>query len=128
MVMEPGYPKPLVSEFPGLTGSISAALAAPAAGGRAETVYFFKSGEETRETELDRSCTMQRPSMNISTHVCPPGDIMQSFTFPAASTPSCSKTPSKTASGSARGRSARQAGQWSTGAAATFQMHVGEGT
>ncbi|XP_040027743.2 proteoglycan 4a [Gasterosteus aculeatus] len=80
MVMEPGYPKPLVSEFPGLTGSISAALAAPAAGGRAETVYFFKSG-----------------------------DIMQSFTFPAASTPSCSKTPSKTASGSARGRSARQA-------------------
>ncbi|KAL6104770.1 prg4 [Pungitius sinensis] len=76
MVMEPGYPKPLVSEFPGLTGSISAALAVPAAGSRAETVYFFKSG-----------------------------DIMQSFTFPPASTPSCSKAPR----GSSRGRLARQA-------------------
>ncbi|XP_062413940.1 proteoglycan 4-like isoform X2 [Pungitius pungitius] len=76
MVMEPGYPKPLVSEFPGLTGSISAALAVPAAGSRAETVYFFKSG-----------------------------DIMQSFSFPPASTPSCSKAPR----GSSRGRLARQA-------------------
>ncbi len=46
MLMEPGYPKPLASEFPGLTGSISAALTVPAAGSRPETVYFFKNGEE----------------------------------------------------------------------------------
>ncbi|XP_068593886.1 proteoglycan 4a [Cebidichthys violaceus] len=64
MVMEPGYPKPLVSEFPGLTGSISAALAVAATSSTAETVYFFKSG-----------------------------DIMQRFTFPPGSTPLCSKTP-----------------------------------
>ncbi|XP_034411169.1 proteoglycan 4a [Cyclopterus lumpus] len=76
MVMEPGYPKPLVSEFPGLTGSISAALAAPATGSRAETVYFFRSG-----------------------------DIMQRFTFPPGSTPSCSKKPRS----SSRTRVARQA-------------------
>ncbi|XP_054458863.1 proteoglycan 4a [Anoplopoma fimbria] len=64
MVMEPGYPRPLVSEFPGLKGPISAALAVPASSSRAETVYFFKSG-----------------------------DIMQRFTFPPGSTPSCSKKP-----------------------------------
>ncbi|XP_031733316.1 proteoglycan 4a [Anarrhichthys ocellatus] len=63
MVMEPGYPKPLVSEFPGLTGSISAALAVAASSSTAETVYFFKRG-----------------------------DIMQRFTFLPGSTPSCSKT------------------------------------
>ncbi|XP_039999050.1 proteoglycan 4a isoform X2 [Xiphias gladius] len=64
MVVEPGFPKPLAAEFPGLTGPISAALAAPATRSRAETVYFFKNG-----------------------------DIMQSFTFPAGSTPSCSTKP-----------------------------------
>ncbi|XP_078029036.1 proteoglycan 4a [Epinephelus lanceolatus] len=64
MVMEPGYPKPLAAEFPGLTGSISAALAVPATTSRPETVYFFK-----------------------------PGDIMQTFTFPPGSTPSCSIKP-----------------------------------
>ncbi|XP_051257019.1 proteoglycan 4a [Dicentrarchus labrax] len=63
MVMEPGYPKPLVSEFPGLTGSISAALPVPATRSRPETVYFFKNG-----------------------------DIMQRFTFPSGSVPPCSKT------------------------------------
>lgn len=46
MVMEPGYPKPLASEFPGLTGNISAALAVPATRNRPETVYFFKNGEQ----------------------------------------------------------------------------------
>lgn len=51
MVMEPGYPKPLASEFPGLTGSITAALAVPATRSRPETVYFFKNGEEHRETQ-----------------------------------------------------------------------------
>ncbi|KAM8851010.1 proteoglycan 4a isoform 2-T3 [Spinachia spinachia] len=76
LVMEPGFPKPLASEFPGVTGRISAALAVPAAGGRAETLYFFKSG-----------------------------DIMQRFTLPPASTPSCRKTPR----GSSGGRLARQA-------------------
>ncbi|XP_041804826.1 proteoglycan 4a [Chelmon rostratus] len=64
MVMEPGYPKPLTSEFPGLTGSISAALPTPASRNRPETVYFFKNG-----------------------------DVMQRFTFPSGSTPSCSKKP-----------------------------------
>ncbi|KAM8728370.1 proteoglycan 4a isoform 2-T2 [Acanthopagrus schlegelii] len=64
MAMEPGYPKPLASEFPGLTGSISAALPVPATRSTPETVYFFKNG-----------------------------DIMQRFTFPSDGTPSCSKTP-----------------------------------
>uniref|UniRef100_H2MFB7 Proteoglycan 4a n=1 Tax=Oryzias latipes TaxID=8090 RepID=H2MFB7_ORYLA len=59
MVMKPGFPKPLKSEFPGLTGSISAALAVPATSSRAETVFFFKKG-----------------------------DIMLRFTFPPCSTPS----------------------------------------
>ncbi|XP_042353039.1 proteoglycan 4-like [Plectropomus leopardus] len=76
MVMEPGYPKPLASEFPGLTGSIRAALAVPATMSRPETVYFFKSG-----------------------------DIMQRFTFPLDSTPSCSIKPRS----SANRRFARQA-------------------
>ncbi|XP_036938962.1 proteoglycan 4a isoform X2 [Acanthopagrus latus] len=64
MAMEPGYPKPLASEFPGLTGSISAALPVPATRSTPETVFFFKNG-----------------------------DIMQRFTFPSDGTPSCSKTP-----------------------------------
>ncbi|XP_033959661.1 proteoglycan 4a isoform X5 [Pseudochaenichthys georgianus] len=64
MVMEPGYPRPLTSEFPGLTGSIRAALAVPASRSSPESVYFFKSG-----------------------------DIMQRFSFPAGSAPSCSNTP-----------------------------------
>ncbi|XP_069571958.1 proteoglycan 4a [Brachyistius frenatus] len=64
MVMEPGYPRPLASEFPGLTGSVSAALAVPATRDRLETVFFFKNG-----------------------------DIMQRFTFPPGGTPSCSKKP-----------------------------------
>lgn len=46
MVVEPGFPKPLASEFPGLTGTISAALAVPATRKRPETVYFFKGGED----------------------------------------------------------------------------------
>ncbi|XP_010779729.1 proteoglycan 4-like, partial [Notothenia coriiceps] len=45
MVMEPGYPRPLTSEFPGLTGSIRAALAVPASRSSPESVYFFKSGK-----------------------------------------------------------------------------------
>uniref|UniRef100_A0A8D2ZHH8 Proteoglycan 4a n=1 Tax=Scophthalmus maximus TaxID=52904 RepID=A0A8D2ZHH8_SCOMX len=61
MVVEPGFPKPLASEFPGLTGTISAALAVPATRKRPETVYFFKGG-----------------------------DMMQSFTYAPGSTPSCS--------------------------------------
>ncbi|XP_034744136.1 proteoglycan 4a isoform X1 [Etheostoma cragini] len=68
MVMEPGYPRPLASEFPGLTGSISAALAVPATRSSPETVYFFKNG-----------------------------GIMQRYTFPPGSTPSCSKTPRRVA-------------------------------
>lgn len=51
MAMEPGYPKPLDSEFPGLTGSINAALATPATRSTPETVYFFKNGENTRKTQ-----------------------------------------------------------------------------
>ncbi|KAM3604904.1 uncharacterized protein V6R79_017778 [Siganus canaliculatus] len=65
LMMEPGYPKPLAMEFPGLMGSIGAALATPATRSRPEAVYFFKNG-----------------------------DIMQRFTFPAGNTPSCSKKPS----------------------------------
>ncbi|XP_063741880.1 proteoglycan 4a [Eleginops maclovinus] len=63
MVMEPGYPRPLTSEFPGLTGRISAVLAVPATRSSPEIVYFFKSG-----------------------------DVMQRFSFPAGSAP-CSNTP-----------------------------------
>lgn len=48
MVVEPGFPKPLASEFPGLTGTISAALAVPATRSTLETVYFFRNGEEDR--------------------------------------------------------------------------------
>uniref|UniRef100_A0A672I3E1 Proteoglycan 4a n=1 Tax=Salarias fasciatus TaxID=181472 RepID=A0A672I3E1_SALFA len=44
LVLEPGFPKPLANEFPGLTGGISAALAVPATSGRAETVFFFRNG------------------------------------------------------------------------------------
>ncbi|CAJ1071396.1 proteoglycan 4a [Xyrichtys novacula] len=65
MMMESGYPKPLASEFPGLTGGITAALAIPATRDRPELVFFFKKG-----------------------------DIMQRFIFPPSSTPSCSKRPS----------------------------------
>ncbi|XP_045908017.1 proteoglycan 4a [Micropterus dolomieu] len=70
MVMEPGYPKPLASEFPGLTGGISAALAVPATRSRPETVYFFKNG-----------------------------DVMQRFTFPSGSTLSCGKKPRSSLTG-----------------------------
>ncbi|XP_041848030.1 proteoglycan 4a isoform X2 [Melanotaenia boesemani] len=63
MVMQPGFPKPLASEFPGLTGSISAALAVPATRNRPEIVFFFKN------------------------------DIVQKFTFPPGSTPSCREKP-----------------------------------
>ncbi|XP_015236387.1 PREDICTED: proteoglycan 4 [Cyprinodon variegatus] len=64
LVMEPGYPKPLTSEFPGLTGPISAALMVPATRNGPETVFFFK-----------------------------PGDMMQKFTFPPGSTASCRGKP-----------------------------------
>uniref|UniRef100_A0A3B3DQ92 Proteoglycan 4a n=1 Tax=Oryzias melastigma TaxID=30732 RepID=A0A3B3DQ92_ORYME len=64
MVMKPGFPKPLTSEFPGLTGSISAALAVPATSSSPETVFFFKEG-----------------------------DIMLRFTFPPCSTPSLREEP-----------------------------------
>ncbi|XP_037537932.1 proteoglycan 4a, partial [Nematolebias whitei] len=64
MVMEPGYPKPLSYEFPGVTGSIRAVLAVPATRTRPETVFFFKKG-----------------------------DIMQRFIFPPGSAPSCTENP-----------------------------------
>eukprot|EP00064_Thunnus_orientalis_P007853 superscaffoldBa00000896_g7875 len=60
MMMEPGFPKPLASEFPGLMGPITAALAVPATKNKPETIFFFKNG-----------------------------DIMQKFTFPSGSTPPC---------------------------------------
>ncbi|XP_075995838.1 uncharacterized protein LOC142990018 [Genypterus blacodes] len=62
MVLKPGYPRPLTSEFPGLTGSIRAALTTPGSRGKPETIYFFKRG-----------------------------DTMQTFSFPSGSLPSCSK-------------------------------------
>ncbi|KAM9323166.1 proteoglycan 4a [Pholidichthys leucotaenia] len=67
MVMQPGYPKPLTSEFPGLTGTIRAVLVAPATKSRPETVYFFKNG-----------------------------DILQRFTFPPSNTPSCKPMMTRT--------------------------------
>lgn len=67
MVMEPGYPKPLVSEFPGLTGHISAALAVPATRSKPETVYFFKNGEEQRQTQ-NNSTVMLVPNLTVYTH------------------------------------------------------------
>ncbi|XP_047224106.1 proteoglycan 4a [Girardinichthys multiradiatus] len=68
LMMEPGYPKPLTSEFPGLTGGISAALVVPASRNRPETVYFFKTG-----------------------------DTMQRFTFLPGSTASCRDKPRSSA-------------------------------
>ncbi|XP_042284524.1 proteoglycan 4a [Thunnus maccoyii] len=62
MMMEPGFPKPLASEFPGLMGPITAALAVPATKNKPETIFFFKNG-----------------------------DIMQKFTFPSGSTPPCNQ-------------------------------------
>lgn len=59
MVMEPGYPKPLSSEFPGLTGSISAVLAVPATRTRPETVFFFKKGEQDGHTAVTLSAFVQ---------------------------------------------------------------------
>ncbi|XP_067330226.1 proteoglycan 4a [Channa argus] len=64
MVVEAGFPKPVATEFPGLTGAINAALAVPATRSSSESVYFFKKG-----------------------------DIMQRFTFSPGSTPSCSFNP-----------------------------------
>lgn len=52
MVMEPGYPKPLSSEFPGVTGSIMAVLAVPATRTRPEMVFFFKQGERDELTAV----------------------------------------------------------------------------
>lgn len=64
LVLEPGFPKPLSHEFPGLTAGLTAALPAPAIVSRAETVFFLKRG-----------------------------DIMQRFTFPSRNIPACSVTP-----------------------------------
>lgn len=64
LVLEPGFPKPLSYEFPGLTPGLTAALSTPATVTRAETVYFFRRGE-----------------------------IMQRFTFPSTNIPACSITP-----------------------------------
>ncbi|XP_014894302.1 proteoglycan 4a isoform X1 [Poecilia latipinna] len=64
LMVKPGYPKPLTSEFPGLTGPISAALVVPATRNRLETIFFFK-----------------------------PGDIMQRFTVLPGSSASCRDKP-----------------------------------
>ncbi|XP_075888267.1 proteoglycan 4a [Nelusetta ayraudi] len=64
LLREPGYPKPLASEFPPLSGNITAALPFPATGGSPETVFFFRNG-----------------------------DVVQRFTFPPGSAPPCKKTP-----------------------------------
>ncbi|XP_024129072.1 proteoglycan 4a isoform X3 [Oryzias melastigma] len=77
MVMKPGFPKPLTSEFPGLTGSISAALAVPATSSSPETVFFFKEG-----------------------------DIMLRFTFPPCSTPSLREEPRNSLKKNFAGRTA----------------------
>lgn len=73
MVMEPGYPKPLVSEFPGLTGHISAALAVPATRSKPETVYFFKNGEEQRQTQNNSTVMvpMLVPNLTVFTLMVP---------------------------------------------------------
>lgn len=55
MVMEPGYPKPLAAEFPGLSGNINAALAVPATRTRPETVFFFKDGRQQGNVLVIRS-------------------------------------------------------------------------
>uniref|UniRef100_A0A3B5LIZ7 Proteoglycan 4a n=1 Tax=Xiphophorus couchianus TaxID=32473 RepID=A0A3B5LIZ7_9TELE len=52
LMVEPGYPKPLTSEFPGLTGPISAALVVPATRNRLETIFFFKPGEQEVDTVI----------------------------------------------------------------------------
>lgn len=61
LVLEPGFPKPLSYEFPGLTPGLTAALSTPATVSRRESVYFFRRGE-----------------------------IMQHFTFPSSNIPACS--------------------------------------
>lgn len=65
--MEPGYPRPLASEFPGLTGNISAALAVPASRSRPEMVYFFKDGEDHSKTHRGRIQGQDVQCVTIST-------------------------------------------------------------
>lgn len=62
MVVEPGFPKPLASEFPGLTGTISATLAVPATRSSLETVYFFKNGEERQIVPVKHKKTVRERS------------------------------------------------------------------
>lgn len=54
LLKEPGYPKPLESEFPQLSGNVTAALALPATGGSPETVFFFRNGKHTQQKDQYR--------------------------------------------------------------------------
>ncbi|XP_022624661.1 proteoglycan 4-like [Seriola dumerili] len=63
MVVEPGYPKPLASEFPGLTGTIRAALVVPATKNRPETVHFFKDGNVMQSFTYPPCTTKPRSSL-----------------------------------------------------------------
>lgn len=66
--MEQGFPKPLASEFPGLTGTISAALAVPATRSSLETVYFFKNGEERQivPVNTDKKTDRERSGQGLN--------------------------------------------------------------
>lgn len=52
LLREPGSPKPLASEFPGLSGNVTAALPFPATGGSPETVFFFRNGRYAVEGSI----------------------------------------------------------------------------
>uniref|UniRef100_A0A4W6E5U6 Proteoglycan 4a n=1 Tax=Lates calcarifer TaxID=8187 RepID=A0A4W6E5U6_LATCA len=66
MAVEPGFPRPLTSEFPGLTGPIRAALAVPATKTRPETVYFFKNGEEDRRRSPPQQILIGNINIRVS--------------------------------------------------------------
>uniref|UniRef100_A0A3Q3LTM3 Proteoglycan 4a n=1 Tax=Mastacembelus armatus TaxID=205130 RepID=A0A3Q3LTM3_9TELE len=80
MVVEPGFPKPLASEFPGLTGSISAALAVPATGSTPETVYFFKKGDIIQRYIFPPSSTpcSMKPRSSLKRHLTRKAEVLQS--------------------------------------------------
>lgn len=74
MEMEPGYPKPLATEFPGLTGNINAALAVPATRTRPETVFFFKNGRQYRNFLVTRSQLRLTLIVFVTVLSCPLSD------------------------------------------------------
>uniref|UniRef100_A0A3B3UZZ4 Proteoglycan 4a n=1 Tax=Poecilia latipinna TaxID=48699 RepID=A0A3B3UZZ4_9TELE len=77
LMVKPGYPKPLTSEFPGLTGPISAALVVPATRNRLETIFFFKPGEFTVLPGSSASCR-DKPKSSTLKNFAQQADVLLS--------------------------------------------------